>query len=98
MPEKPILPISVIKTSGKLGLTGVKLNEEWGVGARHALFHKDGTWYNNLGKFPGALFEPDGYILFRTEKDYLESPYVKVGKETNIPKGISSIPGYVSKR
>ncbi len=86
------------KTSGRLGLTGRQLNKEWGVGARHALFHKDGTWYNNLERFPGALFDPEGYILFKTEEDYIKSPYVSVGKETNIPKGISSIPGYVRKR
>jgi 5-methylcytosine-specific restriction protein A len=85
-------------SKGRLGMTGRQLNKEWNVGARHALFHKDGSWYNNLERFPGALFEPDGYILFKSEKDYLESSHVSVGKETNVPKGISSIPGYVKKR
>lgn len=98
MPERPLTPARTITTTGRLGLTGRQLNKEWNVGARHALFHKDGSWYNNLERFPGALFEPDGYILFKTEKDYLESPYVSVGKETNVPNGISSIPGYVRKR
>lgn len=98
MPERPTATTRVSKTSGRLGLTGRQLNKEWGVGARHALFHKDGTWYNNLEKFPGALFDPEGYILFKTEKDYLENPNVSVGKETNIPKGISSLSGYVKKR
>ncbi len=95
---RPTIPQKAGNSSGRLGLTGRQLNKEWGVGARHALFHKDGTWYSNLKKFPGALFDPEGYILFKTEKDYLENPNVSVGKETNIPKGISSLPGYVRKR
>jgi 5-methylcytosine-specific restriction protein A len=86
------------KTGGRLGLSGRQLNKEWRVGARHALFHKDGTWFNNLERFPGALFDPEGYVLFKTEEEYLNSPFVSVGKETNVPKGISSMPGYVRKR
>ena len=46
------------------GITGRNLNEKWKVGAKHALYHKDGTWYERLEKFPGALFDPYGYILF----------------------------------
>jgi len=85
------------QSNGRLGLTGQQLNKEWGVGARHALFHKDGTWYNNLQRFPGALFDPEGYVLFKIEEEYLSSPYVSVGRQTNIPRGISSMPGYVRK-
>ena len=78
-------------------MNGRILNDEWKVGAQHALFHRDGTWYNNLGRFPGALFDPDGYGIFDTEEDYLNCSYVRVSKETNVPNGISSIPGYVRK-
>src|SRR5580692_1594148 len=35
--------------------SGKRLNEEWKVGALHALYRKDGTWYNLLERFPGAL-------------------------------------------
>jgi hypothetical protein len=80
----------------KRELNGRMLNEKWGVMARHALYHKDGHWYNNLDKFPGAYFDPHGYILFRTEEDYRNCPYIKIGDETNVPKGISSIPGYIN--
>lgn len=79
-------------------MNGRQLNEKWGVRAKHALYHKDGVWFNNLERFPGALFDPDGYILFKTEEEYLKCPYLKIGKETNVPKGIYSIPGYVKKR
>jgi hypothetical protein len=77
---------------------GKTLNELWKVGARHSLYHKDGCWYNNLTDFPGALFDPNGYILFNSEADYLKCPYLKITQETNVPGGISTIPGYVNKR
>ena len=76
-------------------MTGEKLNKKWKVGAHHSLYHKDGHWYNNLKLFPGALFDPNGYILFKTKQDYLRCSYLKIGIETNVPKGIWSIPGYI---
>ena len=78
-------------------MNGKELNERWGVRARHALYHREGTWYNNLERFPGALFDQHGYILLETERHYRESPYIKVTKQTNVPNGISSIPSYVRK-
>ncbi len=86
------------KLSFPRGMSGNRLNREWKVGARHALYHCDGHWYNNLVDFPGALFDPNGYVLFKTEKDYLGCAYLKIGKETNVPKGIWSMPGYVKVR
>ena len=80
-------------------LNGRQLNQEWKVGAQHALFHRDGCWYNNLEHFPGALFDPDGYILFGSEKEYKACSYLNIGKQTNVnvTPGISAIPGYVRK-
>jgi 5-methylcytosine-specific restriction protein A len=77
---------------------GQILNQQWKVDARHALYHRDGHWFNNLKYFPGALFDPEGYILFKTEDEYYKSPYLRIGKETNVPNGISSIPGYIRKK
>lgn len=76
-------------------VTGIVLARRWKVNARHALYHKDGTWYNNLERFPGALFDPTGYIIFQTRDAYERSPFLNRGKELNVPRGISSIPGYV---
>ena len=70
-----------------------RLSQEWNVRVRHALFHRDGCWYNNLERFPGALFDPDGYVRFETEEQYLNSQYLNVSKQTNVPNSISSIPG-----
>lgn len=74
------------------------LNEEWGVGARHALYHKDGNFYMPLQRFPGAYFDPRGYVLFKTDQEFLNSPYLKVGDRVNVPGGLSSVPGYVRKK
>jgi hypothetical protein len=76
-------------------LSGRKLNELWGVGAKHALYHREGTWYNNLERFPGALFDPNGYVLFATEQAYKSARQLRIGQETNVTNGISSMPGYV---
>jgi len=76
-------------------LSGRKLNEQWGVGAKHALYHREGTWYNNLERFPGALFDPNGYVIFATEQAYKNSRHLRIGQETNVTNGISSMPGYV---
>lgn len=85
------------KGGGRMGLDGKQLNDEWKIGARHALFSRDGSWYENLERFPGALFDPHGYVLFRSEQDYRKSPYVRIGKKTNVSGGISSVPGYIRK-
>ena len=73
---------------------GKVLSEEWGVVANHSLYSEYGNFYENLRDFPGALWDQHGYVLFRTERDYVESPYLQKGKKLNVPRGISSIPGY----
>lgn len=74
---------------------GERLNRLWNVKARHALYHKDGTWYHVLRAFPGALFDPHGYILFRTESEFLKCRHLSIGEEVNVDGHISKIPGYI---
>lgn len=76
---------------------GRKLNKEWGVRAKHALYREDGRWYHNLKAFPGALFDAHGYVLFLTENAYRNCNYLSIGVDVNLadPRGISAIPGYV---
>lgn len=78
--------------------TGRLLNELWKVRARHALYHKDGVWFNHLRRFPGALFDPHGYVVFESIESYRRCPYLKHGKELNVSGGIWKIPGYVKRR
>lgn len=75
--------------------SGKILNAEWSIGALHALYHREGTWFNVLEQFPGALCDPNGYILFATKNEYENSPHLKIGQRTNVPQGISSLDGYV---
>ena len=74
---------------------GAMLNRRWGIGAKHALFSSQGNWYHQLRDFPGALCDPDGYILFATERDFRECPYLQIKKDVNLDGCISRIPGYV---
>jgi hypothetical protein len=48
-----------------------------------------------LERFPGALFDQNGYVLFQNEEEYRKSPQLRIGKKTNVPAGISKLPGYV---
>ena len=77
-------------------ITGRLLNEEWGVNARHALYREDGRWYHVLERFPGALFDANGYIVFDTERTFRSCSYLSIGDEVNVSgsRGIAAIPGY----
>ncbi len=75
-------------------LTGKYLARLWKVNVRHALYHKDGSYYGHLLYFPGALFDTYGYVIFHTEKEYLSSPYLQHGQQLNVPGGIARIPSY----
>ena len=77
------------KVSGKL------LNDLWGVSAAHALYREDGRWYHQLQRFPGALFDSNGYVLFHTEEEYRSSPYLQLTQDLHVDRGIAAIPGYV---
>lgn len=79
--------------SGKTN-SGEALNKLWKVGAKHALYHKDGTFYMPLERFPGALFDPSGYILFQTEQAFKSCSYITISKRVNARGGICKIPGY----
>ena len=77
--------------------TGKNLNKEWGVKVKHALYHRDGHFYECLTKFSGALFDPKGYLKFETEEDFLNCPYLDIQGKVNVRRDvrtISSIPGY----
>jgi hypothetical protein len=84
--------------SGVSKITGRLLVERWGIGARHALYREDGTWYNPLERFPGALCDAHGYILFSTREALETCPGILIGKSRQrlrIPGGIANLPGYI---
>lgn len=75
--------------------SGKALNIKWNIGAQHVLYHKGGTWFNVLERFPGALCDPNGYVLFATKSEYELSSHLHIGKHTNVPNGIASLNGYI---
>jgi len=84
----------VAPTMTETRLSGKKLKERWNIPARQVLYHQDGTFYENLSQFPGALCDPHGYILFSSENEYNSSSYLHIGLKLNVPDGIYRIPGY----
>lgn len=79
-------------------VTGKQLNELWNVHAAHALYREDGTWYHHLAAFPGALFDRNGYVVFRSREEYERSPYLRHAQDLHVPTGIAAMPNYVRVR
>jgi len=74
---------------------GALLSQRWNIGARHALYHRDGTWYHQLRDFPGALCDPCGYVLFRTEAEFRSCVKLRIDQDVNVSGHISEIHGYI---
>ncbi len=74
--------------------SGKNLNHQWSVGAKHTLYREDGKWYMSLNQFPGAFFDANGYVLYKTQADYERCPYLSIGERVNVQGGISSLPHY----
>ncbi|MCY4367609.1 MAG: hypothetical protein OXE17_15495 [Chloroflexi bacterium] len=75
--------------------SGRELSRTFGISGKQSLYSDTGTFYENLTRFPGILWDRHGYVRFLAEDDYLRSPYLQIGKKLNVPNGgISSIPGY----
>ena len=75
---------------------GAEIDRERGLGSSHALYSRDGNWYDYLRRFPAAYHDADGFIIFESKDAYEACPYFNFGKtvNVNIPEGISGIPGY----
>ena len=52
----------------------------------------------SYSSFPGALFDPDGYVIFESEEQFRASEGLRIGKRLTISTGIKSLPGYVRVR
>ena len=74
--------------------SAVKLAKKWKVNVKHQVYHWEGTFFENLKDFPGALFDLNGYVVITTEEEYQNSRHLRIGQKLNVAEGISSIPGY----
>ncbi len=78
--------------------SGRKLNKKWGIGAQHALYHREGTWFHVLERFPGALCDPHGFIQFESKQALKNYPGIVIHEETNttrVSSGIAALRDYV---
>src|SRR4030043_1251947 len=73
----------------QMRITGKYLKDLWTVDVAHALYHQDGTFFENLREFPGALFDSNGYIVFKSEREYNSCRYLNIGQKLNVPQRIS---------
>lgn len=76
-------------------MNGAEMNKALSIGARHALYGEDGKWYHPLRKFPGVLFDKNGYLIIATNKDYHNNRQLQHSHDLHIRDGISSIHGYI---
>lgn len=76
-------------------MNGRYLNKLLGINAVHALYRADGKWYHNLKRFPGVLFDDDGYIIFPTEASYINYPKLQRKNDLHVTDGISGLDGYI---
>src|SRR3989304_1825695 len=81
--------------SGYKTNNGESLRREWNIPFLQARYHKDGNWFGPLERFPAALCDPKGYVVFKTQSAYESSTYLEIGVHVHVPHGISNMPGYV---
>ncbi|MBN4064932.1 hypothetical protein JYU04_04270 [Dehalococcoides mccartyi] len=74
--------------------SGRKLAVRENLKVTKAYYHWEGTWFQRVREFPVALFDKEGYVIFNSEREYLNHPDVEGSEKTNIPKGIASFSEY----
>jgi len=70
------------------------LNKILSINALQAFYRKDGRWFHSLFKFPGVLFDANGYVLFENQNAYLEEPKLQKGMRLHVKDGIKSLSSY----
>ena len=74
---------------------GPRLLREHGLQCAKGYFSKTGIPFQKPDRFPAAFFDNQGYIIVDDEASMRSNPYINVGKQVSIPKGVHSIPSYV---
>jgi hypothetical protein len=83
-------------TTVRLGqrITGEQLNRRYKLGAQHALYHRDGTFYEHLTEFPGVLCDPKGWVRYESQTQFSKDPRLNIGVKVNVPGGLLTHPRY----
>jgi hypothetical protein len=75
-------------------VTGEQLNHKYRLGARHALYHKDGTFYERLTSFPGVLCDTKGFVRYEDAQQFQRDSRLNIGEKVNVHQSIASHPRY----
>ena len=75
--------------------SGKNLKRLWKIPASQVRYHKDGTFFMPVDKFPAALCDPNRYVLFKTKEEYENSSFLDIGNRVNVRNGIWEIPNYL---
>ncbi len=77
---------------------GKNLKSEWQINALEAFYHQDGKFYMVPTKFPVALCDPKGYVLFISKSEFEATSAISIGKRVNVRRRISRLHRYVQKK
>ena len=74
-----------------------KYCRQYGIKVKQARYSIDGRWYHHLTRFPAALLDKDGYVIFETKQDYESCKPLDLKQDVNVrsKKGIKIISGYI---
>lgn len=79
-------------------ITAKKIVKLLNINVNAQQYNYDSEWFHPLKRFPGALIDKDGYVIFKEKLDYEDSPYLTLKKDVHLVKDIknlSGIPGYI---
>ncbi len=76
-------------------VSGKRLAKLWKVDVLHALYSETGDWYHQLKRFPGGLFDANGYVVFQSKQDFISSHFLEINQDVAVRDGIKGIPEYV---
>jgi hypothetical protein len=78
----------------KRRVTGKKLNLQHRLGAKHALYHKEGTFYERLTEFPGVLCDTKGFVRYDSEHQFQNDRELSIGDKVNVRRSLALHPRY----
>lgn len=86
----------MLTTSGSrsVRITGETLKLKYKLDAKHALYHKDGTFYEQLRDFPGILCDDSGYVMYDSRAQFESDSQLNIGQKVNIYRGLAHHPRY----
>lgn len=74
--------------------SGRRINARYKLGAKHALYHIDGTFFEKLERFPGFLADAHGYVWYPTEEDFVSDSHLDIQDKVNVRGKLAHHPQY----